>query len=67
VRLEPVVVEGPAAEVVLNEASEKSADLIVITKGALLGPTAERIIQAAQVPVLTIPIQEKAKSDRLVA
>jgi nucleotide-binding universal stress UspA family protein len=62
VRVETVLVEGVAAEEILETAERSSPDLILISvakKGAveraLLGTTAERIIREATVPVLSIP------------
>jgi nucleotide-binding universal stress UspA family protein len=62
VRVETVLVEGVAAEEILETAEQSSPDLILISvakKGAveraLLGTTAERIIREATVPVLSIP------------
>jgi nucleotide-binding universal stress UspA family protein len=58
--LETIVTEGPAADVILKTAEEKSADFIVITRETLVGSVAERVVRDANIPVLTIPF-EKAK------
>ena len=59
VEAEPDVLEGPAAEAILNAAEARGADLIVIGsrglsqfKGLLLGSVSDRVIQHAGVPVL---------------
>jgi nucleotide-binding universal stress UspA family protein len=62
--LEVIVVEGSAAEVILKAAEDESADLIVITRGEVLGPVAEHMIRDAHVPVLAFPVIEKAKRER---
>ena len=63
VKVEPIVVEGDAAEKVLRAADETEADLILITihkKGfverALLGTIAERVVREAKIPVLCFPL-----------
>jgi len=62
VKVEPLLVEGVAAEEILKAADETTADLILITvqrrgfvERALLGTTAERVIREAHVPVLSVP------------
>jgi nucleotide-binding universal stress UspA family protein len=63
------VVRGVPHEEILKYANASSADLIVITlqgKGflerALLGSTAERVVRAAQVPVLSLPLSKPLQS-----
>jgi nucleotide-binding universal stress UspA family protein len=58
----PLMVEGDPFREILRVAEEENAGLIVMNlqgKGlierALLGSTAERVIRAAHVPVLSIP------------
>ena len=59
--METVVREGYPATVILEEAEQREADLIVIgTRGLsglkhlLLGSIAERVVQKAHCPVLTV-------------
>ena len=61
-----VLAEGEAAETLVRIADESEADFIVLglrNKGAmsraLLGSTAEPVIRAAHVPVLSVPIDKK--------
>lgn len=61
VRAETAVCEGYAATVIVEEASIRHADLIVIgthgrsgLKHLLLGSIAERVVQKAPCPVLTV-------------
>jgi nucleotide-binding universal stress UspA family protein len=61
VQVETVVREGYPATVILEEADQRKADLIVIgTRGLtglkhlLLGSIAERVVQKAHCPVLTV-------------
>ena len=61
-----VLAEGEAAETLVRIADETEADFIVLglrNKGAmsraLLGSTAEPVIRAAHVPVLSVPIDKK--------
>jgi len=65
--VESVVREGYAATAIVDEATERAADLIVIgthglsgLKHLLLGSIAERVVQKAPCPVLTV----KACGDR---
>ncbi len=64
--VESVVREGYAATAIVEEATERGADLIVIgthglsgLKHLLLGSIAERVVQKAPCPVLTV------KADRI--
>lgn len=59
VRAEPDVLEGPAAEAIINAADVHSADLIIIGSrgmgqfgGLLLGSVSDRVVHYANVPVL---------------
>jgi len=59
--VESVVREGYAATAIVDEATERAADLIVIgthglsgLKHLLLGSIAERVVQKAPCPVLTV-------------
>jgi nucleotide-binding universal stress UspA family protein len=59
----PMLVEGEPFRQILRVASEDESDLIVLNlhgksmvERALLGSTAERVIRAAPVPVLSIPV-----------
>ena len=59
--MESVVREGYAATAIVDEATERGADLIVIgthglsgLKHMLLGSVAERVVQKAPCPVLTV-------------
>jgi nucleotide-binding universal stress UspA family protein len=61
VRVETAVCEGYAATVIVEEAAQRRADLIVIgthgrsgLKHLLLGSIAERVVQTAPCPVLTV-------------
>jgi nucleotide-binding universal stress UspA family protein len=61
VRVEIAVCEGYAATVIIEEAAQRRADLIVIgthgrsgLKHLLLGSIAERVVQKAPCPVLTV-------------
>jgi len=61
IRVETAVCEGYAATVIVEEASTRRADLIVIgthgrsgIKHLLLGSIAERVVQKAPCPVLTV-------------
>ena len=61
IRVDTVVCEGYAATVIVEEASVRHADLIVIgthgrsgLKHLLLGSIAERVVQKAPCPVLTV-------------
>lgn len=61
VRAEPDVLEGPAAEAILNAAECHEADLIIVGsrglgqfKGLLLGSTSDRVVQHATMPVLVV-------------
>ena len=60
-QVETAVCEGYAATVIVEEAREREADLIVIgthglsgIKHLLLGSIAERVVQKARCPVLTV-------------
>ena len=64
VNLRKTVLEGHAAQAILEHAAANQPDLIVITlhgmgfiERALLGATAERIVRGAHAPVLAIPPQ----------
>ncbi len=68
------VVEGPAGAVILDVAEDSGADLLVLgTHGrsgldhALLGSVAERVVQKAACPVLTVPpaSDEPGTADRV--
>jgi nucleotide-binding universal stress UspA family protein len=61
IRVEIAVCEGYAATVIVEEAASREADLIVIgthglsgLKHLLLGSIAERVVQKAPCPVLTV-------------
>jgi nucleotide-binding universal stress UspA family protein len=61
IRVETAVCEGYAATVIVEEAASRHADLIVIGthgrsgfKHLLLGSIAERVVQKAPCPVLTV-------------
>jgi nucleotide-binding universal stress UspA family protein len=71
VRLESVVSEGVAADIILNAAEQRSADFILMTipKSALtpktvLGSTAERVLQESHIPVLTVPVLMRDEAER---
>ena len=64
--MESVVREGYAATAIVDEATERGADLIVIgthglsgLKHMLLGSIAERVVQKAPCPVLTVKAGRK--------
>jgi nucleotide-binding universal stress UspA family protein len=72
VKIETALVEGLAAEEILNTAEKVDADIILIAvhkKGlierALLGTTAERVIREANVPVLSIPASPGTGAEQL--
>jgi nucleotide-binding universal stress UspA family protein len=61
IQVETAVCEGYAATVIIDEATAREADLIVIgthgrsgVKHLLLGSIAERVVQKAPCPVLTV-------------
>ena len=63
-----VVVEGYAATAIVDEAANREVDLIVIgthglsgIKHLLLGSIAERVVQKATCPVLTVKSQPKKR------
>jgi nucleotide-binding universal stress UspA family protein len=65
VDVETVVREGYPASVIIDEAEEQSVDLVVIgthglsgLKHMLLGSIAERVVQKAHCPVLTVKAPE---------
>jgi nucleotide-binding universal stress UspA family protein len=71
VNIQTFVLEGNAAEEILNTADRYCADLILISiqnkpivERALLGTTAERIIREAKIPVFSIPVQQAEESRR---
>ncbi|MBU2601442.1 MAG: universal stress protein [Actinobacteria bacterium] len=58
-RAEPDVLEGPAAEAILNAAEAHKADLIIVGsrglgqfKGLVIGSQSNRVVHYAKVPVL---------------
>lgn len=60
-RIEPDILEGPAATAIVNAAKARHADLIVLgsrgltpLKGLLMGSVSERVIGAAPCPVLVV-------------
>ncbi len=62
VAVRKVVLEGKASQAILKYVEESGADLIVMSlhgmsfiERALLGATAERVVRASSVPVLSIP------------
>ena len=62
------------ADAILKTATDKSADLIVITTGhkgllerALLGSTTERVIRESEIPVLSIPKRVQTKGSQRAA
>lgn len=71
VRLESVVSEGVAADIILNAAEQRSTDFILLTipKSTLtpktvLGSTAERVLQESHIPVLTVPVLMRDEAER---
>ena len=61
------MLEGTTHEEIVREARDSAADLIVIgTHGrrglahAMLGSVAERVVQRASCPVLSVPFSKKA-------
>jgi len=65
--------EGPAAEALLAAADGSAAQLIIMTvqhrgvlERAVLGSTAERVIQDAKVPVLSLPAGVRMHSDESI-
>jgi len=61
IEVEPVVAEGYAATAIIDEVEKQNADLIVLgthglsgLKHLLLGSIAERVVQKAPCPVLTV-------------
>jgi len=71
VRIESVVSEGVAADIILNAAEQRSTDCIVLTipKSTLtpktvLGTTVERVLQESHIPVLTVPVLIKDEAER---
>ena len=70
VKVKSLLVEkfiGPVADIIVSQAKKQRADLIVIgTHGrrglahAVLGSVAERVVQHAGCPVLTVPFSKKA-------
>jgi nucleotide-binding universal stress UspA family protein len=58
--LETIIAEGRAEDIILNTAEDRSADFIVITRGALPGSVADEVIRDGRIPVLIIPDAEKA-------
>jgi nucleotide-binding universal stress UspA family protein len=59
--------DGTAAKEIVRRAEETNADLVVVgTHGrrglahAMLGSVAERVVQLAACPVLTVPVSKKA-------
>jgi nucleotide-binding universal stress UspA family protein len=65
IEVETVVREGYPASVIIDEAADQSVDLIVIgthglsgLKHMLLGSIAERVVQKAHCPVLTVKAPE---------
>ena len=60
-RIEPNILEGPAATAIVNAAKARHADVIVLgsrgltaLKGLLMGSVSERVIGAAPCPVLVV-------------
>jgi nucleotide-binding universal stress UspA family protein len=60
-KIEPDILEGPAATAIINAAKARDADLIVLgsrgltpIKGLLMGSVSERVIGAAPCPVLVV-------------
>lgn len=56
IRASHEVVEGPVADAILNVATAKKADLVVIGKRGhfLLGSVANRVVRNARVPVMMV-------------
>lgn len=56
IRARHEVVEGPAADAILNVAAARKADLVVIGKRGhfLLGSVANRVVRHARVPVMMV-------------
>jgi nucleotide-binding universal stress UspA family protein len=72
VNFDAVLTEGVAADAISKTANEQSADFIVITirKSGLVeqtrvSSTAERVIREAHVPVLAIPVGDKASAKQI--
>ncbi len=70
VDVEIIIKQGTPAEVVLKEAKEKNADLIVmgshgrgVVMEAILGSVSKDIIKRAKVPVLIVPPRKYQKKD----
>ena len=70
VHIECMLAEGEAYETIIRMADENAVDFIILglrkrgaIERALLGSTAEPIIRGAHVPVLSVPIDTKVKSD----
>ncbi len=62
--------KGTPVHEILDSASEKSADIIVmgthgygVVKDALMGGTARRVIRRSVIPVLIVPSSDKEKAD----
>jgi nucleotide-binding universal stress UspA family protein len=71
VHIQTFVLEGNAAEEILNTADRYCADLILITvqnkpfvERAILGTTAEKVIREANVPVFSFPVQQAQDNRR---
>jgi nucleotide-binding universal stress UspA family protein len=69
VDLKPMMTEGDPAREILRVANEEKMNLIVLNlegktlvERAVLGATAERVIRAAHMPVLSIPVTAKVVS-----
>ena len=70
IRIECVVAEGEASETLVRIADENDVDFMILglrKKGAmertLLGSTAEPVIRAAHVPVLSVPIDANVTAE----
>jgi nucleotide-binding universal stress UspA family protein len=68
VRVDPLVVEGDPTDTIIHIAEDHEVDFIILgvrkkaaLARALLGSTAEPVIRAAHVPVLSFPISVEAK------